>query len=98
MFSTLQILANRVTPEVDLGAGNLRMKVLWLCALNDRATIFPTRCRLDQANVPQVAHIKKTQGEIPAVTEYSQERPEGEPQHAEHNRSYNRILVAGRRL
>ena len=32
--------------------------------------------------------------EIPAVAEDSKERPEREPQHAEHNRSYNRILAA----
>jgi len=31
---------------------------------------------------------------IPAVAEDSKERPEREPQHAEHNRSYNRILAA----
>ena len=36
--------------------------------------------------------------EIPAVAEHSKERPEREPEHAEHNRSYNRILAAGRRL
>src|SRR6516165_6011918 len=31
--------------------------------------------------------------EIPAVTEESKERREREPEHAEHNRSYNRILA-----
>ena len=36
--------------------------------------------------------------EIPAVTEGAKDRPEREPEHAEHTRSYNRILAAGRRL
>ena len=36
--------------------------------------------------------------EIPAVTEDAKKRPEREPEHAEHNRSYNRILAVGRRL
>jgi hypothetical protein len=31
--------------------------------------------------------------EIPAVTEESKERPEREPEHAEHKHSYNRILA-----
>ena len=31
--------------------------------------------------------------EIPAATEESRERREREPEHAEHNRSYNRILA-----
>jgi hypothetical protein len=31
--------------------------------------------------------------EIPAVTEESKKRPEREPEHAEHNHRYNRILA-----
>ena len=40
---------------------------------------------------------KVFKAEIPSVTEESKERPEREPEHAEHSRSYNRILAPGSR-